>query len=158
MNETLMETLANEVLRRLEDKGPRALLIGDRPADSGDFTLVTEAPYDAVLIGSLTVSELLAFSNDAICEALLNGIPVYITEAGLPSYRYRYSQNRPFLAKIQAAERQLRQLGIRPLPCSSQRRVITAQQARDMLASGQQPPKNAVLTPLAKDILEDRSV
>lgn len=158
MNETLMETITNEVLRRLRAEGPRALLIGDTPADCGGFTLVSEAPYEAVLIGSLSLCELLSFSNNVILESLLNGIPVYITESALPSYRFRQSQNRPLLAKIQAAERQLRQLGVRSLPNSSQRRVITAQQARDMLAGGILPPKNAVLTPLAKDILEERSV
>lgn len=158
MNESLLNSIANEVLRRIGADGPRALLVGERPNDCGGFTLVAEAPYEAVLIGSLEVCELLAFSNNVILESLLNGIPVYIAEAALPSYRFRQSQNRPLLAKIQAAERQLRQLGVRSLPSASQRRVITAQQARNMLASGMLPPKNAILTPLAKDILEERSV
>ena len=41
----------------------RALLIGVEPSTELGFRYVTEPPYEAVVIGSLTLSELLRFRD-----------------------------------------------------------------------------------------------
>ena len=47
----------------------RALLLGDAPT-ALPFTYVKEAPYDAVVIGSLTLTQLLRFREEAVFSAL----------------------------------------------------------------------------------------
>ena len=42
----------------------RALLIGKEPAAELGYDYVMEAPYDAVVIGSLTLSQLLRFRKE----------------------------------------------------------------------------------------------
>ena len=46
-----------------------ALLIGKEPGPLG-FTYVREPPYDAVVIGSLTLGELLRFREERVLQAL----------------------------------------------------------------------------------------
>ena len=50
----------------------RALLIGKEPAADLGYAYVREAPYDVVVIGSLTLGQLLRFCsvNDVSAEAL----------------------------------------------------------------------------------------
>ena len=59
MDERLMEQVMDKVLQRLNAGGPAALLIGDRPPDLLGYRIAAGAPYDAVIIGSLTAGELL---------------------------------------------------------------------------------------------------
>ena len=48
----------------------RALLIGKEPAAELGYDYVMEAPYDAVVIGSLTLSQLLRFREERVLSAL----------------------------------------------------------------------------------------
>ena len=54
----------------------RALLIGKEPAAELGYSYVTEPPYDAVVIGSLTLSQLLRFREERVLSALAEGKPV----------------------------------------------------------------------------------
>ena len=45
-----------------------ALLIGKEPAWPLGYRYVSEAPYEAVVIGSLTIGQLLHFSNEQACR------------------------------------------------------------------------------------------
>ena len=60
----------------------RALLIGNRPPLNYEF--VEKEPYEAVVIGSLTMSQLLRFSEQPVLEALAKGMPVVLYTPGLP--------------------------------------------------------------------------
>ena len=51
----------------------RALLIGKEPAAELGYSYVTEPPYDAVVIGSLTLSQLLRFREERVLSALAEG-------------------------------------------------------------------------------------
>ena len=106
------EQIVEEVLRRLEVTGPRALLIGQRPADSLGYGFTSHAPYDAVLIGSLTAEQLLHFSDSRVLDALLTGMPVYLYEGGLTYRRHSATANRALWGRLTAAERTLRQWGV----------------------------------------------
>ena len=48
----------------------RALLIGNPPGYPLGYEYVTGKPYEAVVIGSLTLSQQLCFSEQAVLEAL----------------------------------------------------------------------------------------
>ena len=48
----------------------KALLIGDMPPRDLGHDYVNMPPYDGVVIGSLTISQLLYFCNDEVLEAL----------------------------------------------------------------------------------------
>lgn len=150
--------IIEEVLRRLEVSGPRALLIGRRPADPLGYSFTSHAPYDAVLIGSLTAEQLLSFSDNRVLEALLTGMPVYLYEGGLTYRRHSATASRALWGRLTAAERTLRQWGVRfyggKTGGSGGHTVVTAARARQLLARGLQPPAGAVLTPMARELLE----
>ena len=55
----------------------QALLIG-HPPENLDFSYVAQPPYDAVVIGSLTLGELLCFRKEQVLTALSQGKPVYL--------------------------------------------------------------------------------
>ena len=61
----------------------RALLVGKEPMGLG-FAYVAEPPYEAVVIGSLTLGQLLHFSDERVLSALSEGKPVYLYSPGLP--------------------------------------------------------------------------
>ena len=126
----------------------RALLIGTQPALSG-YTYVNEIPYEAVVIGSLSLGQLLSFSEERVLEALAQGMPVVLYTPGLP----KATGNRALAASLAAGCRALKNWGV-VFTDGAQRRVITAQQARQMRENGIAPGPGAVLTPLAKEILE----
>lgn len=157
MKDELLDLVTDEVLRRLNQSRPRALLIGEMPSGPVPYTLVNEAPYEAVILGSVSVSVLLSFDFEPVLAALLEGTPVYAWDAGLPSHRYQGTKNRALLSKILAQERMLRQLGVKPLSTGAARCLITAQQLNNLLDRGAKLPQNAVLTPLARDILEGKT-
>ena len=71
MDERLADRVVDEVLRRLTLDSPAALLLGDRPPDTLGYRLTDQAPYEAVLIGSLTAAELLHFAQGPALDALL---------------------------------------------------------------------------------------
>jgi hypothetical protein len=54
----------------------RALLIGDEPGAALGFQYVREGEHEAVVIGSLSISGLLRFRQEAALQALAVGKPV----------------------------------------------------------------------------------
>lgn len=152
MDEALARRVEAEVLKRL-DAAPSALLIGAPPGDALGYQLTDSPPFDAVVIGSLDPGELLHFSDPCVLTALLQGKPVYLWEPGLCHRAHASTANRALWARLQAAERGLKQLGVRFYGPSARRRLITAEQARALLRQGRKPPEGAVLTPLAREVL-----
>ena len=126
-----------------------ALLIGDRPPRDLGHDYVNTPPYDCVVIGSLSVSQLLHFSHEEALEALCQGKPVWVYAPGLPDA----PKNRSMAASLAAAKRQLKNWGMLFVD-GSQKRLITAQEARQLKAEGKKPQPGSVLTPLAKEIME----
>ena len=127
----------------------RALLIGTEPGCPLGYTYVTEAPYDAVVIGSLTLGQLLCFREERVLAALAEGKNVVLYTPGLPES----PKNRVLSASIASCRRELKNWGILFMD-GAQRTLITAQEARQLRAAGRSPGAGAVLTPLAKEILE----
>ena len=127
----------------------KALLIGSEPSCTLGYTYVKEAPYDAVVIGSLTLSQALCFSCEEALTALAEGKPVVLYTPGLPDA----PRNRALAASLASKRRELKNWGIR-FTDGAQKRLITAQEAREMQLQGRQPAAGAVLTPLAKEIFE----
>jgi len=127
----------------------RALLIGKEPASMLGYDYVTEKPYDAVVLGSLTIAQLLRFSQEQVLEALAQGIPVYLYTPGLPEA----PKNRALAGSLASAQRELKNWGV-IFTDGGRKRLVTAEEARQLRRSGQMPDSAAVLTPLAKEILE----
>ena len=65
----------------------RALLIGTEPRAELGFSYVSEKPYEAVVIGSLSIGNLLKFREERVLEALAEGKSVYLYTPGLPISR-----------------------------------------------------------------------
>ena len=128
----------------------RALLIGAEPPASLGYTYVTEPPFDAVVIGSLSISQALRFSEEQALMALAEGKTVVLYTPGLPEA----SKNRALAASLASSRREMKSWGI-VFTDGGQKKLITAQQARTMRQQGIAPAPGAVLTPLAKEILED---
>ena len=126
----------------------RALLIGREPETSLGCTYVREPPYDAVVIGSLGLSQLLRFREEAVLEALAQGKSVYLYTPGLPES----PKNRALSGSLTAAQRELKNWGVL-FTDGGRKRLITAEEARLLLAQGKRPGPEAVLTPLAREIL-----
>ena len=86
----------------------RALLIGKEPAAELGYSYVTEPPYDAVVIGSLTLSQLLRFREERVLSALAEGKPVYLYTPGLPEA----PKNRMLSGSLASAQRELKNWGV----------------------------------------------
>ena len=127
----------------------RALLVGSEPGIELGFQYVREVPYDAVVMGSLTLSQLLRFREDRVLEALAEGKPVYLYTPGLPEA----PKNRALAGSLTAAQRELKNWGVL-FTDGGRKRLITAEEARILRAAGRQPAPGAVLTPLAREIME----
>ena len=127
----------------------RALLIGREPDRELPYRYVQEPPYDAVVIGSLPLSQALHLGDDRVLQALAEGKPVTLYTPGLP----QAPVNRALSASLAAARREMKAWGI-VFTDATQKRLITAQEARTMKAAGKYPGAGAVLTPLAREILE----
>ena len=128
----------------------RALLIGKEPLCDLGYNYVTAGPYDAVVIGSLTIGQLLRFDQEQALEALAQGKPVVLYTQGLPEA----PGNRALSASLASARRELKNWGV-VFSDGAKKRLITAQEARAMLAAGQKVAPGARLTPLAKEIFEE---
>lgn len=127
----------------------RALLVGKEPATELGFSYVAEPPYDAVVIGSLTLSRLLRFREETVFTALAEGKPVYLYTPGLPEA----PRNRALAGSLAAAQRELKNWGV-IFTDGGRKRLITAEEARALRAAGRTPAPGAVLTPLAREIME----
>ena len=127
----------------------QALLIGKEPGTELGWQYVTQPPYDAVVIGSLSLSALLRFREERVLAALAEGKPVYLYTPGLPEA----GKNRPLSGSLASAQRELKNWGVL-FTDGGRRRLITAQEAKNLRQSGTAPGPGAVLTPLAKEILE----
>jgi len=125
----------------------RALLIGKEPPMAG-FQYVREGIYEVVMIGSLGLGQLLRFREEEVLQALAQEIPVYLYTPGLPQVR-----NRAMAASMASAQRELKNWGV-IFTDGGRKRLITAQEATQMRKNGQKAAPGAVLTPLAKEILE----
>ena len=128
----------------------RALLIGKEPPCDLGYSYVATAPYDAVVIGSLTIGQLLRFDQEQALETLAQGKPVVLYTPGLPEA----PGNRALSASLASARRELKNWGV-VFSDGAKKRLITAQEARAMLAAGQKVAPGARLTPLAKEIFEE---
>ena len=126
-----------------------ALLIGREPEIDLGLDYVREGSYDAVVIGSLELSQLLRFREERVLSALAQGRPVYLYTPGLPQVK-----NRALAGSLASAQRELKNWGVL-FTDGGRKRLITADEARAMKARGQRPGPGAVLTPLAKEIMEE---
>lgn len=127
----------------------KALLIGKEPPADLGYEYVAAEPYDAVVIGSLTLSQAMGLREERVLGALAEGKQVMLYTPGLPDA----PKNRALAASLASSRRELKSWGV-VFTDGSQRRLITAQEAKLMRASGKRPGVGAVLTPLAKEILE----
>lgn len=127
----------------------RALLVGHEPGMALGYSYVTEEPFDTVVIGSLTLGQLLRFGDERVLSALAEGKRVVLYTPGLPEA----PKNRALSAGIASARRELKNWGV-IFTDGNHKKLITAQEAKAMRQSGQSPGPGAVLTPLAKEILE----
>ena len=127
----------------------RALLIGEAPG-ALEYEYVTEPPYEVIVIGSLSSGGLLRFREERVLVALGEGKTVYLYTPGLPQVK-----NRAVGAALAAAQRELKSWGV-IFTDGGRRRLVTAEEARALRRTGRLPGPGAVLTPLAKEILEGK--
>ena len=126
----------------------RALLIGKEPGVELGYAYVTEEPFEAVVIGSMSIGQLLRFREERVLQALGEGKPVYLYTPGLPVVK-----NRALAGSLTAAQRELKNWGVL-FTDGGRKKLITAEEARLLKQKGQLPGPGAVLTPLAKEVLE----
>ena len=127
-----------------------ALLIGKEPGQELGFRYVTEGAFDAVVIGSLSLSELIRFREERVLSALAEGKPVYLYTPGLPEA----PKNRALAGTLTAAQRELKNWGVL-FTDGGRKKLITAEEARSLRSRGALPGPGAVLTPLAKEIFNE---
>lgn len=127
----------------------KALLVGQTPGCELGYVLCKEPPYDAVVIGSLTLGQALRFSHEGVLAALAEGKPVICYSPGFP----QSPRNRMLAASLASARRELKNWGI-VFTDGGQKKLITAQEAQQLRLQGRSPAPGAVLTPLAREILE----
>ena len=128
----------------------RALLIGTEPPAELGYHYVQEEPYDAVVIGSLSIAGLLRFAQEQVLLALAQGKTVLLYTPGLPES----PKNRALAASLTAAQRELKNWGV-IFTDGGRKRLVTAEEARTLRLQGRRPAAGAVMTPLAKEILEE---
>jgi len=126
----------------------RALLIGRCPPRDLGYTY-GDGAYDAVVIGSLSLGQLLCFQSEEVLGALAEGKPVVLYTPGLPEA----PKNRALAAALASKRRELKNWGVLFVD-GAQKRLVTAAEAEKMRQSGKRPELGAVLTPLAREILE----
>ena len=126
----------------------RAFLVGEEPPCSLGYTYVNTPPYEAVVLGSLSLGQMLSVSCEEALAALAAGKPVVVYEPGLPEA----PGNRALAASLAARRREMKNWGIR-FTDGGQKRLVTAQEARRLRQAGKEPGPGAVLTPLAREIL-----
>lgn len=113
------------------------------------YIYVNSKPYEAIILGHLSPGMLLYMPDSAVCEALLEGIPVYYWQK---QYFRNAKHGRVLQQELQKREQYLFRLGVMPIGRGSE--LITAEQARCLRKAGLQPSAASRMTPLARDILE----
>ena len=113
------------------------------------YTYALSPPYDGVVIGSLSLGQALYFADERVLSALAEGKSVICYTPGFPVS----PKNRALGAALASARRTMKALGI-VFTDGGQKRLITAQEAKILRQNGRKPAPGAVLTPLAKEILE----
>ena len=126
-----------------------ALLIGKEPLCDLGYTYTDKPPFDVVVIGSLTLGQLLCFSFEEALSALAEGKQVLLYTPGLPEV----SGNRTLAAALASRRRELKNWGV-VFTDGGRKTLITAEEAKALRSAGKRPAPGAVLTPLAKEILE----
>lgn len=126
----------------------KALLIGKEPPAELGYEFVRDGSFDAVVIGSLELGQLLRFREERVLQALAEGKNVYLYTPGLPEAE----KNRALAGSLTSAQRELKSWGV-IFTDGARKRLITAEEARELRRKGRQPGPGAVLTPLAKEIL-----
>lgn len=126
---------------------PALLMVGSR-AGIG-LLLCVGATYEAVVIGSLSLGQLLRFREERVLEALAQGKQVLLYTPGLP----QVPRNRALAGSLASAQRELKNWGVL-FTDGGRKRLVTAEEARRLRQRGERPGFDAVLTPLAKEILE----
>lgn len=154
MNEEMLDRMTEAVWQKLNRNLPRAFCLGKVPQNP-DFLPVTEPPWDMVVLSSLSPAQLLQMPTDEVCRALLEGTPVYLMEEGLEHRRYDRNRARALYAMLMAKERELRTLGVRIWGKDGARKLYTAKDVQHLRLCDL--PKGAVLTPLARDLLEGKA-
>ena len=127
----------------------KALLLGREPGIPLGYEYVEAESYDAVVIGSLTLGQLLSFREERVLEALAQGKQVLLYTPGLPET----PKNRSLASSLASAQRELKNWGVL-FTDGGRKHLVTAEEARLMRQQGRKPQMDAVLTPLAKEILE----
>ena len=89
--------------------------------------------------------------EEAVLEALAQGKPVLLYTPGLPTAE----KNRALGAQLASGQRELKSWGV-IFTDGGRRRLVTAEEARQMRQTGKSPGPGAVLTPLAREILEGK--
>lgn len=150
MDEALVQAVTDRIWAAWGDGRPPALLLGRAPEEDLGYRYVQEPPYEAVVMGSLTPGQLLCFREERVLEALLGAlrVPVHPGPAG------KQGKNRALQARLTAAQRELKAWGVVFLDGPAHRRLVSAEEARRLKAQGRPPTPGAVLTPLAREILE----
>ena len=126
----------------------RALLVGSEPPCSLGYTYVADN-YEAIVIGSLTIGQLLHFDHEVTLTFLAQGRPVILYTPGLPEAPH----NRPLSAALACARRDLKNWGV-TFTDGNRKHLITAEEARLLRSQGRLPAPGAMLTPLAREILD----
>ena len=127
----------------------RALLLGDKPPCDLGYSYENTPPYDAIVIGSLTIGQALCFANETVLQFLAEGKPVVCYAPGFP----QTPKNRALAGSLTAAQRELKNWGVL-FTDGGRKRLITAEEARVLRSTGQSIGPGAVLTPLAREIME----
>ena len=126
----------------------RALLIGKEPGVELGYAYVTEEPFEAVVIGSMSIGQLLRFREERVLQALGDGKPVYLYTPGLPAVK-----NRALAGSLTAAQRELKNWGVL-FTDGGRKKLVTAEEARLLRSTGRSVSPGSVLTPLAREIME----
>ena len=106
----------------------RALLIGKEPPAELGYEYVRE---------------------ERVLKALAEGKSVFLYTPGLPEAE----KNRALAGSLASSQRELKSGGV-IFTDGARRRLVTAEEARELRRKGRAPGPGAVLTPLAKEILE----
>ena len=127
----------------------RALLVGREPGRDLGLQYVKEPPYETVVIGSLSIGELLHFDEEQVLQALAEGKQVLLYSPGLPQVQ----KNRALAASLSGKQRELKNWGVL-FTDGGRTHLITAQEAKILKSRGQYPEPGSKMTPLAREILE----